>query len=334
MGMPIVASGLLTAGLRSNFNDYYNQGVAEGAGIVDSVMDPDIPSDTETELFAYLETSPYPVLWRKGESISSKNVVAQTFSVTNRSWGRALEWNEDDRRFDKVGGIMKASQKLGEHWGTLKLRVLTQIVQATTDADLLPAIPNAAGEGVALFSATNAAGGARYGISGGNIVTGTGVASGSAIVNDFYLAIARAKNFQDTEGQPLHSDGTFDKEIIVLASATNEIVFRQAFAQNPQANAAPGTAQSAVQNLIFAAGYKVKVFNTQRVTGNDWYVIFSGASYRIAFRTMANTPRELTYFMDNNNSDFVRKTKQEGMQWDSREGYGVGAGYAAVKVDN
>ena len=332
-GQTILAANALTAGLRADFAATYRQQYRFVRERLARIMMLGVPSDKLTELYAYFESAPYPIRWPRGQTISSKPFKSVQFSVTNVDWARKIEWHKNDREDDQIRSLFDQARQLGANFATLHERVFFQLLTNTTDSTLLATIPNAP-DGAAFF-ATTAAGANRFGVSGGNIVTGTGVATSGAVRTDFFSAISRFKRFQDTEGQPLLEEGVLDQGISVIYGATNEQIFREAFIQSRTVQAtAAGQASTgaAVTNIVLESGLNLKLWSTQRITDNDWFIILEGTQIKPVFQQEREALKEHVETMDN--SDYARRTKIESIQWDARYGYGINIPYSAIKVDN
>ena len=87
-------------------------------------------------------------------------------------------------------------------------------------------------------------------------------------------------------------------------------------------------------NLVQDASRNVTLWGSQRIADNDWFVF------------LKNPPKKATFFLDRkgvqeesavrgeNNSDLVRDTGEEYIQWHSRSGAGIALPFAAMKVNN
>ena len=334
IGQTVVAASTLTAGIRADFANAYKSSYEASKSRLAGVMDLGLPSDKLTELFAYFESAPYPRLWKRGDAISSDEFGSVGFNVTNRDWGIRIGWHENDREDDQTRSLMDQAREAGRNFGTLPERIFFQILLNSTDNNLLPAVPLAP-DGAAFFSTTSGAGSARFGITNGNLLTGSAVASSAAIRNDFFSAIEQLRGFQDTQGQPLWNDNILDGGFTVVYGVHNDQVFREAFQQGRTiAGALTSTSNAAVTNIIMESGLNVDLWSTQRIpSGNDdWYVFAKDAPHKPVFQMVRRPLRESFGNMDN--SDSARETKIEHVQWDSREGYGLMLPYQSIQINN
>ena len=331
-GQIVVSANTLTAGIRADFASEYASSYETSKARLANCMDLGVPSDKLTEIYAYYKTAPYPRIWKRGDAIPQDAFDSVQFSVTNRDWAIQVEWNENDREDDQTRSLMQRAREAGTNFATLSERVFFQILTGSVSNDLLPAIPTAP-DGAAMYAATDGSGAARFGATGGNLVTGSGVASSAAIRTDFYNAIEQLRLFQDTQGQPLHSEDYIDKGLTVVYPVSAEMTFREAFQQG-RTLAADTTAQSnaAVSNIIMESGLNITLWGSPRITDNDWFVFANGAPLKPVFQQVRRPLRESYANMDN--SDLARTTKIESVSWDSRDGFGVFLPYSTVKVNN
>lgn len=338
LGVPVAAAALLTAGLKATFMDTYNptyQGLKDG--LLGEMMQMDLPSDKLTELYAYAESAPHPVRVPRGQNMPHKNFKTVGFNVTNLDWMMAIDYHANDVADDQIGALMPRAQDGARNFGLLDERVFYQIVTNATDSKLLGGanpIPSAPDAG-ALF-ATTAGGAARFGATSGNLLTGNGVGAAQTIRNDFMSARSQFGLFQDTEGQPWHADSVYQKGFVVLYNISNERLFQEALAQNPtfQSQTSGGSiAAAAVQNVVTAtAGLPVKLYGSQRITDNSFYVFLVGDPRKAIFSQM-RMPLQ-TIQRTENNSESARESLVLGLNMRARRGYGVRIPLGAIKVSN
>lgn len=334
----VISAATLTAGLRTTFADAYKKSYESRLERLKKVMEIGLPSDKRTEPYAYFETAPYPKRWDRGKNISSKPFKSNDFSVTNYNWGRRISWSEDDRDDDQTKTLFEQAKMLGTNFGTRHERVFFQIILAATNADLLPAIPNAP-DGVATYSATDGSGAARFGATGGNIVSGSGVATARAIQVDVMDAIERFKAFQDTEGEPLWDEALLDGAgYLLIYNVANDQLVKEAlktstiFVSIASATSPFSPAAAAPANIVTEEGIKLDFWPTQRISTDDIYVFAVGSPHKAVFHQERRGLRET--FANVDNSDHVRDTKEEYLQYDSRDGYGAFLPYQTVQIDN
>lgn len=321
----IQANAALTAGIQANFAHTYASSSSAEKSLVSSAMEMGQGAKARTVPLAYFETTDYPEYWPYGEDIPEGNNQAVSYSVTIRRWAKRIKWNRDDVTDELTHTLKQRALQLGEHFGTLHVRILFQLLQSSVDPLLLPAIQNAP-DGAALFAAT-AGGAARFGITGGNIVTGNGVADVASIMRDYYNSIIRFTQQLDTKNQPLHNPGQSDAGIMIIYGTANKQVMEQAFYGTIQQGINAG-----VSNVVKDTGKNFKLWETARITDNDWYVVLTGDPLK-TFGQFEVEGMETTE-ADWSNSDEARTRDVGYFQAKARYGYGINLPYQILKVNN
>lgn len=328
MAAPKVLTGAtLAAGLRSDFMDAWKQdyeGVLKNLG---DVMSLSIPSDKRTELYAARRTMPYPERWDYGDPIPEEGTDSKAWNVTNYRYAKRVGWLRDDREDNQVGDLRGDAQALGSHFASLPSKFLIEVM--TASPTLLPAIPNAPDE-VALYNTTDETGGARFGVTGGNIVTGTGVTA-AQIEADWFSAIIRFAEFLNTKGEPFFDPDTQDERYVIYFGVANFAAFQEAFRANI-VHSVISTTGAGVSNVIMSAGTSVLLRGTGRITDNDWFLFRADSTIKAVFVQDREGIR-MSQATDEN-SDESRDTGKEYVQFVERLGVGVNIPYATVKVDN
>lgn len=331
-----IASTDLLRDVRAEFMSTYKK-VAGPSPKLQGCMRTGIPSTKLREYYGYHESPPNIERWDRGEDMPEDELLTRSFNVVNLDWAKAVGWHENDAEDLQLGDLRASARRLAQRCKVLPERIFFQILTAATDASLLKAIPNAP-DGAALH-ATTAGGSNRFGVSSGNLLTGNGVATAAAIRSDFWAAMEQFRLFQDTEGEPLLDDGDVDAGVTVVYGAANGEGFAEAFKQGRTLEYQAGTSTSstggaaAVTNTILESGQKITLWQTQRISDNDWFVFLnSPAVPRPIFEQIRQAPR---VFMENrSNSRVARRSKREAILVDMRAGYGVALPYGSIKVNN
>lgn len=334
----VLAGNALAGQLRRDFIATYKEVYRGSRERLNMVANVKIPSERLQEFFGYFEASPYPVRWPRGEKIAEKGFQSVQYSVTNFRWGRRVKWDADDRADDVLKDLFAQAKGVGQNWALLDELLFFQILTANTaDNDLLPSIPNAP-DGAALHSATDGNGDDRFQISGGNIITGSGVLTGEAISDDFFSGTTRIGAFLNTEGKPLWARPILDMGFVCIFNQNNLKQFQEAFRQGRTVNiiqnvaAAENVAAAAVTNLILDSGQDITLWPTTFITDDDWFIFVKGNKIKPIFTTEREGLTEKIATMDN--SDSARDTNEEYIQWKSRGTGGVNLSYGTLKVNN
>lgn len=324
----IITTPTLVNGLRSDFIDTY-QGIRnrQKDSRLALVMG-EITATNRKQDFAYFEKAGHVRLWRRGEPIPKEAHGSIGFSAYVHNWGMGVDWHKDDLQDDQTQSLMQSAKEAGESFGLLPERLFFDLLTGT--ATNLPAIPLAP-DGAAFF-ATTANGAARFGATNGNLLGGAGVASVSAVLTDYYKAIIQFGAFQDGKGQPLFSPETIGQGVLIIHANADTQVMEEAFLQRRQGIVKGTDAGTTPTNIIQDASRNVQLWASPRIATGDWYVFLLGAPKKPTFLLKRQEVQEHVSTMDN--SDHARKTGQEGIQWDSREGAGIALPYGAIKINN
>jgi len=324
MALAVPISGeALARGLRGDFKLTWQR---RYKGLIDSLgrfMDLAIGSDKISELYGYGEPPLYPRRRPWGDAVQTKGFRFRNFSVENVAWSSAVQWYKHQRLFDQLKDLPRLAREAGGHYATLPERVGIQIVTATTDGDLLETIPSAP-DGASLYSATDGSGAARFGVTGGNIFAGGGVASSDQIRADIFNALERVGSFLDPESQPAIDQGLLSDFTVLFPIGLWEVML-EAFRQTRTLDGG-----AAVTNVILEGGLKVTLLPSPRITGDDYYVFLNGFEPKPIFEQIAQALDEQV--QTEANSDESRKQKVEGIYWETIRGYGVNLPLGTIKI--
>lgn len=338
MPQPILAGATFAAGILAQALGTYRQQYQVMKNRLGGCMELDYPSTRREEIYAYYETAPYLTRWGN-EQMSTGTFKGVRFTVLNHRWAKAVEWNAADAADDQTpGGLMAQARQIGQNAAMLDERLFFQVLTGTTDTDLLPSATPNAPDGVALYSATDGTGAARFGVSGGNIVTGN-VTSAIQCRTAYWTALGQFRNFQDTQGQPLHDEAVIDGPKILIYGAANEQIFRESFIQNQVAGqamtgATPSSSSTdiaASSNLIQDSDQVPSLWSTQRISDNDSFLFLQNSPIKAIFSQLREPLREQVATMDN--SDIARSSGRESVRFWLRKGLGVNLSYQTIKLN-
>lgn len=332
----VITEALLQAGLRNEFAGTYDPiyaGILKNLG---PIADLGIASDKRTETYGYFESVAEPGIWNRGEAIPESGFDSVNYSVTNYKYGHRIKWHEDDREDDQTRSLFTRANQLARKMSMLDERIFFQVLLAATDASLLPAVPTAP-DGAAWFAAT-AGGAARFGVSGGNVLTGgssSGIASAAAIQTDFFTALGRFRQFQDTAGGVLLDDESIMQGMTILygAAGGRDEVFTKAFNVQLLLESNASNSAAGVSNAVIQAGVNnTTLKSTSRITTDDWYIILHNTALKPFFKQNRSAIKESV--SNRGNSDDARDLGTEYIQFDFRAGYSLNQTYQSMKIDN
>ena len=327
---PVIAGNVLAAGLNDRWKATY-EGALASYPWLDKIMDRTPTSDKRTETYAYFKSAPQLERKPDGQAIASENFDADSYSVSNFEVEKRIPWRIKDRQDDQTKSLMTHVEMLARDAATYDARIAGQMLSAGTDIALLESVPNAP-DGGAIF-ATTAGGAARFGVTDGNLLTGSGVSNPDQITTDMFAVIAQYQLMQDTKGRRLWNDLVLSGEYFVLyaPSAANSLNFTKAFKQMIVASTA-GAAGAGVSNPITATGLNITPMPFFYYSGGDWTVHLADAPIKALFK-QTRIPFYTTYSVEEN-SDEARNEGVEAFYVKGRLGYGANLAASAVKVNN
>lgn len=341
MAQNVIAGSVLSGFIRTEFTRTYQRMITDVNARLRNVMQFGVPSSRLQETYAYFTAPAHPQRWVRGEDIHEQPFEDVTFNVVNYDWGQRIRWHRNDREDDQTASLLQQARSVGTGFALLRERIFFQILTNSTDAALLPAVPNAP-DGASFF-ATTAGGSNRFGVSGGNIVTGSGVSTAQDVRNDVYNGIERFHQFQDGEGQPLWPEALLDRGYTLIYNVANDQLVKEALVQSrtlqhiagSTIEGSAGTGENvgaAVTNIIMDAGMSLTLWPTQRISDNDMFLFANGSPIKAVFEQMRRPLTESVATAEN--SDQSRDTKEEYVQWDERFGVGLALPYQAIQINN
>ena len=332
MPSPVIAGNSFAPGLKTEFLKTYfrkYEGLKEQLGKIGQIG---LPSDKDIETYFHWTSTPNLKRWIRGTGVSQKAFAGVKFTAANLEWAQTIPWHFADEQDDQTKSLPDKVREVAESAALLDERVFFQIMQAGTDPDLLTTIPTAP-DGQALFSATNDGSTARFGVTNGNLLSGSGIDTAAHIETDFFSAVEQFRLFQDTEGQPLWDRSVIDGGFIIFhrASGTAAKFFANVFQQG-QTHSVLSSTGAGVSNVIVDRGHKVELVPTSRVTSDDWFIALVKSPQKALFSQERMKPLEFNEAWDN--SDVVRRTGYKDFGVVLRRGYGISEPYQFIKINN
>lgn len=329
--MAVIASPLLANGLRSDFADTYKETSRESDPRLGQVMDLSVNATNAQHEFGYFEAAPQIEQWRRGESIPVGGFDSVQFTVPVFDWGKAVEWHENDKNDEQTGTLYEQAQQCGRSAALTPEKFFFDCISNTPST--LPAIPLAP-DGAAMF-ATTAGGFNRFGVTSGNLLTGSGISTIAQIKSDYYRAIEQFALFEDGQGAFLMGPETIKAGVIIIHAVADTEIFETAFVAQRQGQVyGSNTAAAGVSNIILDSSRDVSLWATPRLASGDWYVFLKNPPKKPVFYLDREGLRTFDSLRDSNNSDRARRTKMESVQWEFRAGAGIALPYGAIKIDN
>ena len=322
--MTVDSTAMLINGLQTEFTKTYRDVLnRQSDSRLALVMDLESSQATNRQHdFGYRDSAPFMDQWVRGQAIPTEGMASTSYNVVAHNWGKRLEWHQDDREDDQAQSLMADAAATGRSVGLLAEEFFFDMVLDTTAT--LPANINAP-DGGNFFIST-----ARFGSANGNIVGSFAVTSVAAVLDGYYAGLVRLTDFQDTQGKPLWNPSVIDGGVVLIHSNKDEKVFEEAFKQKVQG--APATIAAGVSNVVQDASRNVTLWSTQRVSTGTAFMFLKNVPVKACFLMNRRGVRELSSLADMNNSDRVRTTGMEYVQWDLRQGAGINVPYGAVQL--
>lgn len=321
--------------LQDTSNQFMGAYDMENSKLYDTVMKciSTVAMDSRQHRFFYYKSIPLPEYIPYNADVSFGTRETASFLINARKYGRALAWSEDDQEDDQTKSIAKEGADFGATMKNLPVRIFFQMIQGVANSALLGAaasIPDSP-DGVDIFSATDGSGAARFGATGGNIISKTGV-SGAAITDDFLSGMARVRSFLHTDGAagigtPLLSPDEMD-EVVIFYPTAMVPGMAEAFIRTRVANSSSVFEGS---NVIQESGYTIRLEPTSYLTSTtEWYMFFPKVKTKaIVMGTRGGLHTRM--FNSANSAELAISFKSFFMAWE-RQGYASNIPFAALKV--
>jgi phage major head subunit gpT-like protein len=331
---------LLTPGVQGAFQMTFQRETEALVRRMDPMMQLGVPSSGRYEIYAAAKSAPHASRWRPGNKASYKGFGSFQWTTENLDWEVGSYIDEDDAEDDRLGLAVSRAQDSASALAELPFRVFSQIISSATNPDLLPTIPTAP-DGQALFatSSTFWSNGYRYGISTGNILTGSGVGSAAVVLDDFFSGVQRFGEFLDTELLPLHNlDRLNAAGFDVMFPVTHVKLFTDAFKAAQQVivvqNVAgtENVAATPIDNTIRTGGINVTLHANPLISGNDWYIFARGARVKPVYEQMRSAASYSQF--DRTNSRQNMEERLISWHWKGRSGFGCNMPEGALMVNN
>jgi len=320
----------LQAGIQSALNDTWRQNWPVYKEQQSSLLHFLPWSSIRKADYGWKERVPFPVLWRYGTGRTRQIFRDRKITISiypydlTQIWSG---WDADDDQLDGPGGIRKHVSMGVKRF--LQLPDVLYTEYFTGVASLNPALALSY-DGVNLFSTVDGDGAARFGVTGGNIVTGSGVTTHAKVKDDIVAARRRFLAFQEpVTGQPLFdpADVAYQSMLYVIPKELDGIF--QGISEQELIYTDP-TINTAQSNFLKG---KIKYVVNQRLTDvNDWYCVLLHPYWKaFAYRG----PQKVRHiYAEINNSDEARETNNNLSYSDVRLGLGPWAPFTVIRVSN
>jgi hypothetical protein len=316
----------LVAGVLADLKETWRQSIPVFRKQQEMLMRTLAVSNVRNAQWAWKESVPFPEFWPYGGSRTVQNFRDRYISMGKYNYDLTIAWSRWDEEDDQLGDIRPHVQMAVQRYGQLPDVLMSEYFNGT--ASLNPSILNAY-DGASLFSATDGDGNARLGITGGNIITGSGLTV-AGVVHDIAVVQRRFLNFVDPTAQkPIFSpeDVAFKNFMIIGPNEANEVFQKAANSANIKIDSG---------NVVSESNYLMGTFewqvNPYLSDTSDWYVALRHPFWKpFAYREPGSIE---TIIADMQNSDAARETGEYRIHTHVRTAIGPWFPGAIVKVNN
>lgn len=223
--MPIVDNAQsLELGVSRDLSDYYRKEFVTYDNTRNAVSRV-IGTNKRTVEEVIKESIPFPSLWPLGSPRTYKWLRDRVQTLRHYNWELALPWSRWDEEDDVLKDLRPhLSQMAGRFNQIIDQLMADELQQSATLGQTL----STAHDGVALFSALDGDSQNRLGVSGGNIVATSGVATEADIIDALYNVRTRFLNMKDTEDQPFWTPAevAMSRFMVIHGPALTEVMDR------------------------------------------------------------------------------------------------------------
>ena len=319
MAGSVMAGPALARAIRSDFIDTWKRRYEASRAKLGKCMEFGVSSDNLVELYGYGETPIYPRRTEWGVAPERKPHIYRNYEVENYRWTAEVDWLRVHRELSNLKDIERRARGAGDNFGTLEERLFYQVLTAGADRQLLEAIPLAP-DGAALHAAL-AEGADRFGVSGGNVVSGQTITTGAGFRSAIVNVQNRFLDFQDTEGEPAMDESVLERGLTVIYPNVRREQAMEAFIQALTSQEV-STSNAGVSNFVLDAGMKITLVPTQRLTvATTAFVFIDDFDIKPIFSQIAKPLWEMYY--DQSNSVEHGRTGHESVVYEEWLGIGV-----------
>jgi hypothetical protein len=278
--------------------------------------------------WVFKESLPAVSLWPYGTKRTFSTFRDRYLTSSIYNYTLNIPFSEFDANDDQIGDMKEHVNSALNRYKQLPIRMASEYFNASYS--LSPAAVNAY-DGAGLFSATDGASAARLGVTGGNIVTGSGLTA-AGIATDIAAAQRRFLDMQDPAGQPLYdmSMVEFSKLRIIAPNALNAVMRRVSEQEYIRVDALNNTSESNYLKSTFA--WECLAYLTD---SSDWYVCLDHPYYKpFVYRAISGEGELRSIIADYNNSDHARDTGEYVLYTDTRVGIVPYFPGSIIKINN
>ena len=278
--------------------------------------------------YSFKNRIPFPLPYPYGDNRIHQSFKDVKITVKIFPYQMTIGWDERDAADDQMADLKTHVSQSAKRFLQLPDVLIGEYLGGTAVYNYSGLLN--ASDGVGLYSTVDGDGAARFGVTGGNVITGQGVNTTAKIHND--IINCRRRFLQMTEpvvGQPLHDpDNVMYNRMCFVVPPQLDGVFNQLSDQDliysdPTINTA--------QSNFLKSKIKYKV-NQRLADTNDWFVVLESGFWKPFAYRAPQTLRQL--FATMQNSDISRETMQELVYADLRIGISPWCPWTTIQVSN
>lgn len=325
MPLPVNVTNSLRAGIQSALKEMWKQEYPTWKKQVEILAKMIPVTNIRKEPLAWKESLPMLKYWGYNMPRTYQSLKDRYIEISIYAYELSIEWNKFDEEDDQLGDLRQHVSYAINRFKMLPMQLMSEYFNGV--ASLNPQI-STCWDGVSLFSATDGDGAARFGATGGNIVTGSGPTV-AGVEHDLPVVQRRLLSFKDTAGQPIFDEDAVDysKLRVIAPNSLNEVMQKASKAEYLRIS--PDNQVSESNWLKGTFNYKLLSYLTDT---SDYYVVVDHPFWKpFAYRA----PKDVKQIWgDENNSDRARETYSSALYGHVRAGLAPWAPFVIVKVNN
>lgn len=276
--------------------------------------------------WAWKESLPFPKLWPYGESRTMQTFKDRYITLGKYNYELGISWSRFDEDDDQLSDLRPHIQMAVKRFGMLPDVLISEYFNGT--ASLNPAILTAY-DGVALCSTVDGDGAARFGVTSGNLITGSGLTV-AGVIHDIHVAQRQFLKMTDpTAGKPIFTpdDVKFQNLTLLGPNEANEVFQKAANSEFLRSDLGSITAESNYLKGLFA--WELNPYLTDT---SDYYVVLNHPYWKpFVYRSPDKVE---SIIADINNSDQARNTGEYGIYCTIRSALGLWMPQTIIKINN
>lgn len=314
----------MRAGVLSNLADTFRQKQPKFEEAVKPLVK-ELPSENLREAsYAFKFDLPRPKFWPYGKGRTYQTFKDAKIPVPLLNYELTVPWNDFDAKDDQMGDMMTHINSAVDNYGQLPVILFSEYFNGV--AVDLPYL-SLAYDGVSLFSAVDGDGNARFGVTGGNLMTSSGI-NAAGVIHDFCLAQQRFVSFLSPTARLPMFDATmasFSNMIAIIPPTLNEIFKKVSESSDIRIDSSNIVSESNFLKSSFRY-----VMNPSLTDTSNWYIVLNH-EYLKPF--VYRAPKKIeSIIADASNSDHAREFNEYALYSHVRLGCAIYFPMTIIKI--